>query len=106
LKFAQLALALVLLAAASIPAQGNSSMDCKERTDAMNVLTDVIFVRPVGFAGTLAGAALFAGLMPLTALASIPAPHDSFQKVGGVLVGVPYGYTFVRPLGEFANTCP
>ncbi len=110
MKFTKLALALVFLASASMRALGDSGvdsggLDCRVRTEAMTVLTDVIFIRPLGVGATLAGAALYVGLSPLTTLASIPAPHDSFQKVGNLLVGTPYGYTFVRPLGEFAATC-
>lgn len=105
MKIVKLALPLVLLAAVSTqPAAGNA-LDCKIRTDAMNVMTDVIVIRPVGVAATLAGGILFVGTSPLTALASIPYPHDSFDRVGAILVGAPYYYTFVRPLGEFGNTC-
>ena len=105
MKIVKLALPLVLLAAASAPARADNALDCKQRTDAMNVVTDVVVIRPVGTAATLAGALLFAGISPLTALASIPYPHDSFERVGAVLIGAPYAYTFVRPLGEFGNTC-
>ncbi|MFM8331303.1 MAG: hypothetical protein ACKN9T_06410 [Candidatus Methylumidiphilus sp.] len=101
MKFPKLA-ALALL---SMQAAADPRLDCKTRSDAANVLTDVIVVRPVGAVGTLAGAALFVGLSPLTALAAIPEPHDAFHKLGGILVGVPYAYTFVRPLGYFSNTC-
>jgi cytochrome c biogenesis protein CcdA len=104
LKIVKLALPL-LLAAASTQAGADNTLDCKQRTDAMNLITDVVVIRPVGFAVTLAGAAVFVGLSPLTALASIPDPQDAFNRVGAVLVGAPYGYTFVRPLGEFSNTC-
>jgi hypothetical protein len=36
----------------------------------------------------------------LTAFASIPAPHDAFQKTFNVLVAAPGIYTFVRPVGD------
>jgi hypothetical protein len=105
LKMIKLALPLVLLASATTPAGADNTLGCKQRSDPMNLMTDVIVIRPVGFAATLAGTALFAGLSPLTGLASIPEPHDSFNRVGAVLVGAPFAYTFVRPLGEFKNTC-
>jgi hypothetical protein len=105
LKMIKLALSLALLATASAQAGTDNALDCKQRTEAMNLMTDVIVIRPVGFAVTLAGTALFAGLSPFTGLASIPEPHDSFNRVGAVLVGAPFAYTFVRPLGQFNNTC-
>ena len=105
MKLAKLVLPLVLLASASAQTGAETPADCKPRNEAMNLLTDVIFVRPVGFVGMLAGGALFIGLSPLTALANIPEPHNAFERVGGVLVGAPYAYTFVRPLGYFSASC-
>jgi hypothetical protein len=105
LKLAKLVLPLVLLASTSLQTKADTPLDCKPKNEAMNLLTDVIFVRPAGFAGMLAGGALFIGLSPLTALANIPEPHDAFERVGGILVGVPYAYTFVRPLGYFSASC-
>lgn len=105
MKLLKLVLPLALLVSVSMPAAGEPRWDCKMINDPINVLTDVIVIRPVGLAATVAGAGLFVGLSPLTALASIPEPHDSFDRVGAILVGAPYGYTFVRPLGYFSNTC-
>lgn len=104
MNIVKLALPLVLLAA-SAQSLASSDWDCKVRSEPMNVVTDVIVVRPAGFVATAVGCALFVGLSPLTALASIPEPHDSFNRVGAILIGAPYGYTFVRPLGEFSDTC-
>ncbi|MCX7110539.1 MAG: hypothetical protein NTX45_10500 [Proteobacteria bacterium] len=105
LKRAALVLPLVLLASASLQAKADAVAYCKPKNEAMNLMTDVIFVRPVGFVGMLAGGALFIGLSPFTALANIPEPHNAFDRVGGLLVGVPYAYTFVRPLGYFSANC-
>ena len=106
MNFAKLVLPLALLGAVSThQVEADARLDCKPRTEAMNVLTDVIVVRPLGAVLTLAGDALFVGLSPLTALASIPPPHDAFQRFGAIVVGIPYGYTFIRPLGEFSDTC-
>lgn len=69
--------------------------------DAGSVLVDVVIARPLGLVGTIAGAGLFLGLAPLTALASIPEPHDAFGQVGEVLVGAPAAFTFERPVGCF-----
>lgn len=105
LKKYQLVLTLALLVSVPMQAFAYSGLDCRDRNDVTNVLTDVVVIRPAGFVATLVGGALFIGLSPLTALASIPEPHDSFKRVGGILVGIPYDYTFVRPLGYFSNTC-
>ncbi len=71
------------------PAQANSG----------DVIMDVMFGRPLGLVGTIVGTALFLGLTPFTALASIPQPHDAFPRVAGILIGKPVYYTFRRPLG-------
>jgi len=105
LKLVKFGLTLLVLALLSMPAAASNAMNCRHRNYAMNVLTDTVVIRPVGLVATMVGGALFVGLSPLIALASIPEPHDSFEKVGGVLVGVPYAYTFVRPLGYFSSTC-
>ena len=70
------------------------------RQDSAFELIDVIVYRPIGFAATIVGAALFIGISPLTALASIPAPHDAFEKTADILVFTPGEYTFTRPIGD------
>lgn len=104
MKFAKLVLPLVLLAA-SMQSAADDPLQCKPKNQAMNLATDVIVVRPLGALGTLAGGALFIGLSPLIALASIPEPHDAFTRMGEILVGAPYAYTFIRPLGYFPASC-
>jgi hypothetical protein len=69
-------------------------------TDPGFVLLDVLLYRPVGLAVTVIGTAAFIGLSPLTALASIPEPHDAFAKTGKILILAPATYTFVRPVGD------
>lgn len=64
------------------------------------VVIDIAIIRPASLLVTVAGAALFVGLSPLTALASIPEPHDAFAKTYEVLIGIPARYTFVRPVGD------
>ncbi|TAK61049.1 hypothetical protein [Methylobacter sp.] len=64
------------------------------------VLLDVLLYRPVGLAATIIGTGLYIGISPLTALASIPEPHDAFVKTGKILILLPANYTFVRPLGD------
>ena len=71
-----------------------------EQTDPGFVLLDVLLYRPVGLAATIIGTGLFIGMSPLTALASIPKPHDAFVKTSNILILAPGNYTFVRPVGD------
>ena len=64
------------------------------------VLLDVLLYRPGGLAVTIIGAGAFIGMSPLTALASIPEPHDAFLKTSKILILAPGAYTFIRPLGD------
>jgi len=64
------------------------------------VMLDVLLYRPVGLIATVIGTGVYIGISPLTALASIPEPHDAFVKTGKILILSPANYTFVRPLGD------
>lgn len=70
------------------------------KTDPLFTLMDIFIYRPGGLAVTLVGAGLFVGLSPITALASIPEPHDAFYQAYKLLIASPGGYTFVRPIGD------
>ncbi len=84
------------------PVQPAKAAEVEERQDSAFVLFDVIVYRPLGLVATIVGAALYVGISPFTALASIPPPHDAFAKVGDILVVAPAAYTFQRPLGKRA----
>jgi len=71
-----------------------------EEVDPGFVLLDVLLYRPVGLVVTVIGTGVFIGLSPLTALASIPEPHDAFNKTSRILILAPGAYTFIRPLGD------
>jgi len=79
-----------------------------EETDPGFVIMDVLIYRPLGLAATVVGTSLFIAMSPLTALAAIPYPHDSFEKVSKILVFAPATDTFVRPIGnrEFVVDSP
>jgi hypothetical protein len=64
------------------------------------VMMDVLFYRPVGLIATVIGTGVYIGISPLTALASIPEPHDAFVKTSKILILSPANYTFKRPLGD------
>jgi hypothetical protein len=70
------------------------------KADPAFTLLDILIYRPIGLAATLAGVGLFVGISPLTALASIPRPHDAFPQAFDILVNTPGAYTFIRPLGD------
>jgi hypothetical protein len=80
--------------------QSTRRIQLEKRQDPGFVLFDVIVYRPIGFAVTIVGAALFIGISPFTALASIPAPHDAFEQTADILVFTPGEYTFTRPIGD------
>lgn len=69
--------------------------------DGYDVFFDALFLRPMGLVGTVVGSGLFIGLSPLVAIASIPEPHDAFEKLASTLVVKPAKYTFVRPVGDY-----
>ena len=71
-----------------------------QAADPLFVLLDVVVYRPVGVVATAVGTTVFAGISPLLALASIPKPHDAFQKTANILVLAPAAYTFLRPVGD------
>lgn len=64
-------------------------------------LVDVLIYRPVGLIATVAGTALFIGISPLTGLAAISPPHDSFKRMAGILIWAPGKFTFDRPMGVY-----
>lgn len=70
------------------------------KADGYDVAVD-LGLRPVSFAGMLAGTALYVGLSPLTAIAAIPAPHDAFELFADLMIVKPAKYTFVRPVGDY-----
>ncbi len=61
---------------------------------------DLLIYRPLGLLTTVVGTAVFIGVSPFTALASIPAPHDAFHKTANIFIVAPANYTFSRPLGD------
>lgn len=68
--------------------------------DGYDVMMDMV-LRPVSLVATVIGAGVFVGVSPLTALAAIPYPHDSFQKLADTIVCKPYKYTFYRQVGDY-----
>jgi hypothetical protein len=72
----------------------------KVESDGYDVMIDMI-LRPVGIAATLIGAGAYVGVSPLTAIATIPRPHDAFVKLADTIVCKPFKWTFMRPSGDY-----
>jgi hypothetical protein len=72
----------------------------KVESDGYDVMIDMI-LRPVGIAATLIGAGVYVGVSPLTAIATIPRPHDAFEKLADTIVCKPFKWTFMRPSGDY-----
>ena len=66
-----------------------------------DVIAEILIARPLGLVGTVVGTGIFIGIIPLTFLASMPKPHDGFQKAADALIFAPAWFTFQRPLGVY-----
>lgn len=75
----------------------------KHTYTAPTILADLLLLRPVGTVLTLLGTGLFIAVSPITALSAIAPPHDSFERVGMVLIAAPAAFTWTRPLGEYTR---
>ena len=68
--------------------------ESSSRPSAGAVVSDVLVLRPLGFAGTILGSAAFVVSLPVTW-----ATHK-VDRAEKLLVEEPYDYTFERPLGH------
>ncbi|WP_305907270.1 hypothetical protein Q9L42_016825 [Methylomarinum sp. Ch1-1] len=93
-------LKVIFLAGAMLSSSASFAEQDRE-ADGYDVMLDAVIVRPLSFVGLVTGSALFVGLSPLTAIASIPAPHDAFELLADTIVVKPAKYTFVRPVGDY-----
>ena len=66
--------------------------------DAGEVAADALLVRPVSFAATAVGAAIFVVALPFAALSK------DVKGTGRALVGAPAAFTFKRKLGDFSGS--
>ena len=83
-----LAAAIVLMSSMAFAAGSDDSAD---------VMTDIIFLRPLGFVSKVLGTAMYLVALP-TASAT-----GSVAHVRDTLVTKPYNYTFKRPVGEIES---
>jgi hypothetical protein len=70
-----------------------------ERVSLVTIYGDVLIYRPIGFALTVTGTALFVAITPMLAIANLAPPHDAFDDSSEMLVMTPFNFTFNRPLG-------
>ena len=73
------------------------------KNDVYDYMAEMI-ARPWGIVTIIGGAGLYVAISPITALFMIPKPHDSFERLADNMVYTPFKWTFMRPLGDFANT--
>jgi hypothetical protein len=65
-----------------------------EEPTAEGMFADLVFLRTVGVAGIIVGAAVFVATLPFTL------PSKTVKKAAKKLVVAPAQFTFTRPLGE------
>ena len=100
-----LVLTLLFTVSISVPTYADeTNTETNEHYSRFFVVPDILIYRPVGFAFTVAGAALFVAISPLTAFANIAPPHDAFEKAKDILIMAPASYTFLRPVGNNSAT--
>jgi hypothetical protein len=80
----------------------NNVSERSYNADGSTAVIETLFVRPLGLVTMICGTGLFIGMSPLTALASIPSPHDAFVRTANALIVGPAEYTFKRRLGDFS----
>ena len=89
--FTTILCSLALLCSTISPAFGAGD------TGATSVAVDVVVARPLSFAMTVIGSALFVVSLPVSV------PSHSTDKVAHSLVSAPAKDTFKRPLGDFED---
>jgi hypothetical protein len=66
-----------------------------EPKDGMEIVADVLIVRPAGIVSVVFGTAMYVVSLPFAI------PSGSVGRAGKLLVADPFNYTFCRPLGDF-----
>jgi hypothetical protein len=95
-KNCRLSLLLLLLLT-----QGQANAEDQSSVGFWEVLPETV-LRPVGLMGFVGGCAMFLVATPITAVASIEAPHDAWFNSFNGFVGAPVRYTFTRPIGDYS----
>lgn len=87
----------VILGLALLLVHPGSASAENEAADIAAASFDVLLLRPVGFAASVVGAAMF---LP-AALMTAPNGRDSIEDAWEQFVSTPAEYVYSRPLGEF-----
>lgn len=87
------ALLYLLLLLATQPAKAAESVSLG------TLYADILIYRPIGFAMTMTGAAVFVAVSPMLAVANLAPPHNAFDHASDMMIKTPYQFTFERPLG-------
>jgi hypothetical protein len=90
--------AAALLVGTAVPAHAGSKLDNIDR-NSVNPVFDLVVMRPIGLATTVAGAAVFLPAGLVTALFH----RDSVRPMFNTLVRGPYEFTFQDPIGSHAG---
>ena len=102
MKLKKIISVFILFSLVSVACSGNAMENQTEDQDP-GMLPELI-MRPAGFCGSIIGLTAFILSTPFAGLASIPEPHDAFQKTYNAFLETPFRYTFTRPLGDYSLT--
>jgi hypothetical protein len=75
----------------------SSAVFAKEKPDAINIVGDVVILRPFGFCALVIGTAFFVVSLPIAVIS------QSTKQTAEVMVADPFKFTFTRPLGEIES---
>jgi hypothetical protein len=78
---------------------GTQPAKADESASLGSLYADILIYRPIGFAMTMTGAAVFVATSPMLAVANMAPPHNAFEHASDMMIKTPYKFTFERPLG-------
>ncbi len=75
----------------------SSAVFAKDKPDAVNVIGDMVLLRPLGVCTLVVGTAFFIVSLPIAVIS------QSTKQTAEVLVSDPFKFTFTRPLSEIES---
>jgi hypothetical protein len=75
----------------------SSAVFAKEKPAAVNIIGDMVLLRPLGVCTLVIGTAFFIVSLPIAVIS------QSTKQTAEVLVTDPFKFTFTRPLGEIES---
>jgi len=76
---------------------GASLAYADQKPDATNLVADIVFIRPLGFAALIGGSVLYVVSLPVAAIT------HSTDSTYQILVKEPSDFVFKRPVGKFPS---